>query len=166
MVDAEYVSLDFYDACSGFLQPLIVNEEHAFHAYVSYRCSRECALFGYLSVCDWIWFFRFVFPGGKKLYGMRSLRSIHASLGTPFTEERKSKSGYQFSDVRGSYIVPTQVEACLQCCLLESGLLSHRAVFQLVPRAENISRVSDYLPDDFVLGKEISIEFDLRKILR
>lgn len=92
----EYVSLDLYDASSGFLQPLLVNEEHAFHTYISYRYNRECAFFGYLSVCDWVWFFIFVLPGGERLYGTRSLISIYSSLGTPFIEEKKSKSGYQF----------------------------------------------------------------------
>lgn len=58
------------------------------------------------------------------------------------------------------------MEACLQCCLLESGLLSQRAVFQLVPRAENVCRVAEYLPVNFVLGESVLIEFDLRKMLR
>lgn len=164
--DTEYVSLNSYDASSGFPQPLIVNEKHSFHTYAGHRSNKEFALFGYLSVCDWLWFFRFVFPGGEKLYGMRSLSSIYASLGTPFIEVRKSESGYQFSEVRGSYIIPTQVEACLQCSLLESGLLSHRATFQLIPRLENVGRISEYLPADCALGESVSIMFDLRKILR
>lgn len=58
------------------------------------------------------------------------------------------------------------MEACLQCCLLESGLLSQRAVFQLVPRAENVCRVAEYLPVNFVLGESVLNEFDLRKMLR
>lgn len=52
---------------------------------------------------------------------MRALKYIVSKYQNPFNELRQRI--YGFSELKGSYIIPTQVECCLQLCMVELDLL-------------------------------------------
>lgn len=116
-----YVSLDEYDSEEKCLQPLIVDESYEFHRYMMSRCDAECAVHGLITVIDWLYFFVSIAEEKKiTLMGLKALKHIVDECGTPFIEERRKKFAYD--KVKESYIMPTQVECCLQLCLLELDL--------------------------------------------
>lgn len=163
---------DDYEMGRGFLPPVMIDEKHNFHRYLKSRCDKENAFYGYLSVIDWVWFFCKTVPKGRHLFGMRALKTIFEKMGNTalFKEVRKAKSGYSFEDVKGTYIMPTKVEACLQCALLEENLLSRKASFVFIVRDVAKKAVARCDPSLFTGnekdGEQITFEFDLRKLLR
>lgn len=92
----------------------MVNEEHYFHTLLSYRANQECALHGYLSFLDWIYFFS---KFGGSTTGLKVLKYIYSIFPTPFLEHRERV--YSFSDIKSTCIIPTQIEACLAASMLE-----------------------------------------------
>uniref|UniRef100_A0AAU7E2K3 RNA-directed RNA polymerase n=1 Tax=Coleura bat reovirus TaxID=3141869 RepID=A0AAU7E2K3_9REOV len=117
----EYVDIDKYDASKKFLPPVRVNEDHKFHKFLNTRANKECALYGYMRFSDWVWLLSNLCP---ESFGIRVLKGIIDEIGAPFSEI--SKRQYEFRDLKGSYIIPTQVEACLQMSLLEIDVLGSR----------------------------------------
>lgn len=76
--------------------------------------NQECALHGYLSFLDRIYFFS---KFGKETSGMKVLKYIYSIYPIPFLEHRERV--YSFSDMKFTYIIPTQIEACLAASMLE-----------------------------------------------
>lgn len=64
-------------------------------------------MYGYLSFLDWLWFFAEMWHT-RNLYGLRVLKGIIVDIqSAPFVEIRKSKTGYRFDHIKGSYSMPT-----------------------------------------------------------
>lgn len=76
--------------------------------------------------------------------------------GPLFQEERKRKPAFNF--LKGSYIVPTQVEACLAYCYLELDIRKDKdSTFDI-----NLISASKFMDDKIT---EEKIVVDLRKVL-
>lgn len=117
--DDERTTLDAFDPEEPFLQPMTFDESHEFHDYVMSRCNQESFPHGYLYLRDWVVFFARLRPS---LIGLRVLKWILSSSGsaTPFYEVRGRLP--RFHSLVHSYVLPTQIEACLQACLLEANV--------------------------------------------
>lgn len=116
-----YMNISEYKPGGKFLPPIKVDEKHEFHKHLGNRANKECALYGYMRFSDWIWLLSNLCPTSL---GIRVLKGMVDELGPPFYE--LSKRQYEFRDLKGSYIIPTQVEACLQMALLEIDTLGVR----------------------------------------
>lgn len=166
--EKDYKDIDKYDFEVKCLQPIKVNEEHEFHTHLNDRCNKECSLYGFLSIIDWVVFFIEISRLEKiSLFGLRALKYIISKYGNPFNELRQRI--YGFNNLKGSYIMPTQIECCLQLCLIELDLhkdvksvrismsKKHYEVFE--HRIINASQMSRIINDDIV-----SFEISLRNV--
>lgn len=109
------ININEFDPSSKFLPPIVVDEKHNFHTLLSNRANQECSLLhGYLSFLDWIYFFS---KFGENISGMKVLKYIYSIFPIPFLEHRERV--YSFSDMKSTYVIPTQIESCLATSMLE-----------------------------------------------
>uniref|UniRef100_A0AAU7E235 RNA-directed RNA polymerase n=1 Tax=Mops bat reovirus TaxID=3141894 RepID=A0AAU7E235_9REOV len=139
------------------------------------RCNTECALYGLLTYADWIHFFVYMqdndYNGRVQLFGLRALKYIVEKIGVPFIENRGRR--YSFDAIRGSYIIPTQIECCLQLCLIELDHVEDKDTISW-EFSEQFCRFieknvkNSYIPDDLKLSgasKITSVSISMRKLM-
>lgn len=108
------ININKFDPSSKFLPPIVVDERHNFHTLLSNRVNQECSFHGYLSFLDWIYFFS---KFGENTSGMKVIKYIYSIFPILFLEHRERV--YSFSEMKSTYIIPTQIEACLAASMLE-----------------------------------------------